>query len=139
MRRVDHTKLQSLEQAIILKSTACVNACMYVCIHATPPGHFVSRAPSFQGFIYDPTVGSSTTHGRVIYDPTVGSSTTPRSGHLRPHGRVFYDPTVGSSTTPRSGHLRPHGRVIYDPTVGSSKFYFLLSYSVRRMDILLVI
>ena len=56
----------------------------------------IIRTPNFQGF---------------IYDPTVGSSTTLRSGHQRPHGRVIYDPTVGSCTIPRSGHQRPHGRV----------------------------
>ena len=79
---------------------------------------FVFRAPNFQRFIYDLTVGSSTTsrsvhlrpHGRFIYDLTVGSSTTSRSVHLRPHGRFIYDLTVGSSTTSRSVHLRPHGR-----------------------------
>ena len=91
---------------------------MYVCMPCY--SSLTSRVSKFQGFIYDPTVGSSTTPRSVIYDPTVGSSTTPRSGHLRPHGRVIYDPTVGSPMTPRSGHLRPHGRVIYDPTVGSS-------------------
>ena len=80
----------------------CIYLCMYVCLYimclcyATLPKCFASRAPSFQGFIYDSRPGHLRPHGRVIYDP--------RPGHLRP--------TAGSSTTPWSGHLQPHSRVV---------------------------
>ena len=79
--------------------------------YATPPRRFASRAPNCQGFIHDPTVGSSQ---GFIHDPTVGSSQgfihDPTVG---PSQGFIHDPTVGSSQG-----------FIHDPTVGSSQFYF---------------
>ena len=107
----------------------CMFVCLYVC-HATLPKHFAYRQLIFQGFVYDATVGSSTTHGRVIYDPrsghlrrTVGSSTT--------HGRVIYDATVGSSTT----HGRVHSVLFFEihPAIklSTNKRITLCSYYIQ--------